>query len=244
MDFSVNEIAADVFRISYYAPELDFTFNQYLVRDEEPLLYHTGFRKMFGEASSALRRIIDPAKIRWLGYSHFEPDECGALNQWLDMAPAATVVCGPVGGGVVLDDYADRTARILRDDEVLTTGRKRFLLLSTPHLPHGWDATLLFEETEATLFCSDLFLHAGNPPALVENDIVGPARDQLLRSAAGPFAHATPWTTRTADMMKGLTRLNPRTLALMHGSAFRGDGGKMLGDLANVMQELAVKDAL
>lgn len=244
MDLSVQEIAADVFRIAHYAPQLDFTFNQYLVRDEAPLLYHTGFRKMFGETSSAVRRIIDPAKIRWIGYSHFEPDECGALNQWLDMAPTATVVSGPIGAGIVLDDLIDRPARILRDDEVLLTGARRFRLLSTPHLPHGWDATLLFEETEATLFCSDLFLHAGNPLALVENDIVGPARDQILRSAAGPFAHATPWTTRTADLMNRLTQLNPRTLALMHGSAFSGDGGRMLRDLASVMQELAVTDAL
>lgn len=243
MDLSVDEIAADVFRIAYYAPELDFTFNQYLVRDEEPLLYHTGFRKMFGETSSAVRRIIDPAKLRWIGYSHFEPDECGALNQWLDMAPAATAVSGLIGAGVVLDDFADRTARGLRDDEVLATGTRRFRLLSTPHLPHGWDATLLFEETDATLFCSDLFLHGGNPPALVENDIVDPARNQLLRSAAGPFAHVTPWTTRAAGMMNRLAQLKPRTLALMHGSAFRGDGGKMLGDLAGVMQELAAKDA-
>ncbi|PLP60063.1 MBL fold metallo-hydrolase [Mesorhizobium loti] len=244
MDLSVQEIAADVFRIAHYAPQLDFTFNQYLVRDEAPLLYHTGFRKMFGETSSAVRRIIDPARIRWIGYSHFEPDECGALNQWLALALDAVVISGAVGAGVVLDDYIGGVARVLQDDEALVTGAKRFRLLSTPHLPHGWDATLLFEEVGATLFCSDLFLHAGNPPARVESDIVGPARDQLIRFAAGPFAHATPWTTRTAAAMDRLRRLEPRTLALMHGSAFGGNGGKMLEGLTDVMRDLASKDML
>ncbi|MBZ6078025.1 MBL fold metallo-hydrolase [Microvirga puerhi] len=239
MDITADEIAADVFRVSYYAPELDFTFNQYLVRDDEPLLYHTGFRRTFRKTRDAIARLIDPAKVRWIAYSHFEPDECGALNEWLTAAPESSVIAGPVGGGVVLDDFADRPATILEDNETLSTGRRRFKFLCTPHVPHGWDASLLFEETEGTLFCSDLFLHNGRQSPIVECDIVEPARDQIVCSSAGPFAHSLPYTTRTDAVFQRLARLNPRTLAVMHGAAFRGDGARALTDLGSVMADLA-----
>jgi flavorubredoxin len=244
MDLTTDEIAADVFRISYYVPELNFTFNQYLVRDEQPLLYHTGFRKTFRETREAVARLIDPRALRWIGYSHFEPDECGALNEWLATAPLASAISGPVGGGVVLDDFADRPATILQDNETLSTGSKHFRLLCTPHLPHGWDASLLFEETEGTLFCSDLFLHGGPQLPVVENDIVGPARDQLVRSASGPFAHSLPFTSLTEAAFRRLAELNPHTLAVMHGAAFRGDGKRALTDLGDVIADLARRDML
>jgi flavorubredoxin len=244
MDIRTDEIAADVFRISYYAPELDFTFNQYLVRDQEPLLYHTGFRKTFRETREAISRLIDPKAVRWIGYSHFEPDECGALNEWLATAPQSSAIAGPVGGSVVLDDFADRPATILQDGETLSTGRKRFKLLCTPHLPHGWDASLLLEETEGTLFCSDLFLHSGRQPPLVESDIVGPARDQLVDAAAGPFAHSLPYTTRTESIFRRLAQLKPRTLAVMHGAAFKGDGARALTDLGGIIADLAHQNLL
>lgn len=244
MDITTDEIAADVFRIAYYAPELDFTFNQYLVRDEQPLLYHTGFRKTFRETREAVARLIDPKALRWIGYSHFEPDECGALNEWLAAAPLASVISGLVGGGVVLDDFADRPATILEDNATLSTGRKRFRLLCTPHLPHGWDASLLFEETDRTLFCSDLFLHSGRQSPVVENDVVGPAHDQLVRSAAGPFAHSIPFTSLTQATFRRLAELDPQTLAVMHGAAFRGDGKRALTDLGGVIADLACRDML
>lgn len=242
MNIETHEIAADVFRISHYSPQADFTFNQYLVRDDEPLLYHTGFRKTFRETREAVARLIEPKALRWIAYSHFEPDECGALNAWLAEAPEACAVAGPVGGGVVLDDFADRPAKILLDEETLSTGRRRFRLLCTPHLPHGWDASLLFEETEGTLFCSDLFFHTGRQPPLVETDIVGPAGDQLADAAMGPFAHSLPYTPQTGPMFERLARLEPRTLAVMHGAAFRGDGARALADLGALVAGLARRD--
>jgi flavorubredoxin len=244
MDIAIDEIAADIFRISHYAPEVGFTFNQYLVRDEEPLLYHTGFRKTFDETRAAIATLIDPKSVRWISYSHFEPDECGALNQWLEVAPHALPLAGPVGAAVVLDDFADRAARVVQDGESFQIGRKSFRMLCTPHLPHGWDASLLFEETEGVLFCSDLFFHAGAQPAVVESDIVDPARDQIVQAAAGPFAHSLPYTPRTDAAFQRLARLKPRILAVMHGAAFRGDGGQALADLKNIIAELVRQDVL
>jgi flavorubredoxin len=244
MDIAVDEIATDVYRVSYYAPAVGFTFNEYLVLDDEPLLYHTGFRRTFRETRAAVARLIDPGLLRWIGYSHFEPDECGALNQWLEVAPHAVAIAGPVGGAVVLDDFADRPAHVLPDNGSLATGGKRFRLLCTPHLPHGWDASLLFEETERTLFCSDLFLHGGAQPPVVESDIVGPARDQLARSAAGPFAHSIPYTAGTDATFERLAQLEPRTLAVMHGAAFKGDGRRALSELSGVVAELSRKGTL
>lgn len=242
MTIGIDEIAPDIFRIASFEPRFGFTFNQYLVRDEEPLLYHTGFRRDFPDTRDAVARLIDPASIRWIGYSHFEPDECGALNQWLAHAPQATPIAGTVGAAVVLDDYADRKPRSLEDDEVMRTGRHQFRLLSTPHLPHGWDACLLFDETDRTLFCSDLFLHGAEAPALTESDIVGPARAMMTASLAGPFAHGLVWAPHTRELFARLCGLKPQTLALMHGSAFRGNGAQALADLGAVIHELFGRD--
>jgi flavorubredoxin len=234
----VDEIAADIFRISSFAPDLDFTFNQYLVRDEQPLLYHTGFRGAFSATREAVATLLDPATIRWIGYSHFEPDECGALNEWLAVAPNAAPLAGVVGSSVVLEDFSDRPAKALEDCQVLTTGRRSFRFLATPHLPHGWDASLLFEETTRTLFCSDLFLHSGDGPAIVETDILEPAREMMTASLGGPFAHSTPWTPRTEAMFQRLAGLEPDVLAVMHGSAYRGNGSKALLGLCEVIKGL------
>ncbi|BCH32207.1 hypothetical protein MesoLjLc_41370 [Mesorhizobium sp. L-8-10] len=238
MTIAIDEIAPDVYRIASFEPRFGFTFNQYLMRDEEPLLYHTGFRRAFPDTRDAVARLIDPATIRWIGYSHFEPDECGALNEWLALAPQATPVTGTVGASVVLEDYADRPARSLKDDEILLTGRHAFRFLSTPHLPHGWDASLLFDETDRTLFCSDLFLHGGEVSALTESDIVGPARAMMVASLAGPFAHGLVWAPHTQKLFARLAGLEPQTLALMHGSAFRGNGAAALVDLGTAIREL------
>ena len=134
----VDEIAPDIFRLSLFVPEMNIQFNQFLVRDEEPLLFHTGMRQIFPEVREAVAQVIDPATLRWIGFSHFEADECGALNHWLDTAPQASPLCGFVGANVSVNDFADRPARTMNDDEVLSTGRYRFRFLATPHVPHCW----------------------------------------------------------------------------------------------------------
>ena len=155
----VDEIAPDLFRLSLFVPAMNIQFNQSLVRDEEPLLFHTGTRQIFPDVREAVARVIDPGRLRWIGFSHFEADECGALNQFLDTAPKATPFCTFVGANVSVNDFSNRAARAMSDDEILATGKYRFRFLQTPHVPHCWEAGLLFEETAATLFSSDLFFH-------------------------------------------------------------------------------------
>ncbi|AWC23961.1 Putative diflavin flavoprotein A 3 [Aminobacter sp. MSH1] len=239
MDIAIDEIAAETFRLSSYSPEAGLTFNQFVVRDQQPLLYHTGFQRAFSSTRDAVATLRDPAKLRWIGFSHFEPDECGALNNWLAIAPDATAVTSAVGASVMLDDFADRPARALMDGERLDTGAHTFEFLSTPHLPHGWDASLLFDETERTLFASDLFLHQGEGPAVVETDIVGPAREMMASTRDSPFAHSIPWTSRTNAMFDRLMLLQPNTLAIMHGSAFRGNGSGALSELRGCLRTLS-----
>jgi flavorubredoxin len=237
LNSTVTEVAPDVHRISTFHPDYGIQFNQFVVTDDEPFLMHTGFRRSFETTLEAVRTLLDPARLRWIGYSHFEPDECGALNEWLARAPHAQPVCGTVGALVMLGDYADRAPRVLADGEVFSTGRRRLRYLSTPHLPHGWDAGLFFEETERTLFCSDLFFHPGDPEPLTESDVVGRARQAILDGMKGPLANDVPWTAHTDPMLRRLAALEPRTLALMHGSTFLGDGRRALLELARVMRE-------
>lgn len=235
---TTTEIAPDVFRMSLYAPELNLQFNHFLVRDDEPLLYHAGMRKMFPQVREAASKLIDPAKLRWIGFSHFEADECGALNEWLAIAPQAQAVCGVVGALVNINDFAARPARGLQRDEVFSTGRHRFRFRPTPHLPHGWDAGVLFEETQRTLFCSDLFHHDGDVEAVTESDIVGRVRQTLIRYQAGPLMDYQPFTSRSQGLLRDLAALQPRTLAAMHGSSFVGDGARAVRDLGLVMREV------
>jgi glyoxylase-like metal-dependent hydrolase (beta-lactamase superfamily II) len=237
MDTTTTEIAPDIFRISTFHPDYGIQFNQFLVRDAEPFLMHTGFRKAFPVTLAAVARLIDPATLRWLGFSHFEPDECGALNQFLQAAPRAQAVCSFVGKVVMLDDFADREARVLADGETLAIGRHRLTFLSTPHVPHSWDAGLFFDETTRTLLCSDLFFHPGDPVPLIQGDVVGPAKAALLAGLAGPMKNDLPYTADTDPTLARLAALNPRTLALMHGSSFTGDGGTALRELARLFKE-------
>lgn len=238
MAASVAEIAPDVFRISSFAQELGIGFNQFLVRDEEPLLYHTGFRRMFPDTLAAVKTLIDPAKLKWIGYSHFEPDECGALNEWLAVAPNATPLASFVGANAMLSDYCDTPARTLGDEERLQTGSKRYRFISTPHLPHGWDSSFLFEETGGTLFCSDLFFQPGETAPSTESDILGLVGDVMKASLAGPFAHDLPFTPQTESALAQLAALKPKTLAAMHGASYRGDGAKALADFSIVVREV------
>lgn len=235
---SIDEIAPGVHRISILYPEINLQFNHFLVVDDEPLLYHTGMRRMFPEVLESVKRIIDPALLRWIGFSHFEVDECGSLNDWLRVAPRAQAVSGVVGSLVNLADFADRPPRALNADETFSTGRLRFRYRPTPHLPHGWDAGVLFEETQQILFCSDLFTHNGDVEALTESEILSRARQSLIDFQAGPLMDYTPYTPNTRPLLEGLAALKPRVLATMHGSSFVGDGAKALIDLDGVMKEL------
>lgn len=234
---TVHEIAPDVYRISVFSERASLQFNHFLILDDEPLLFHAGMRGMFPQIRESVERIIKPSEIRWIGASHFEVDEWGALNEWLDVARHAQAVCGIVGARVNLADYAIRPPRSLEDDEVLETGRFRFRYCATPHLPHGWDAGVLFEETRGTLLCSDLFHQNGDVEAITDKDIIGRTKRSLSEYQAGPLMDYMPFTPRTEQLLLRLAALKPKTLATMHGSAFTGDGEQALCDLVSVMRE-------
>ena len=233
----VDEIAADIFRISTYIADFNLQFNQFLIRDDEPLLFETGMKQIFPDVREAVSRVIDPASLRYLSFSHYEPDECGSLNEWLDVAPRAEALCSVVGAMVFVNDAAVRPARGLANDETVRTGKYVFRFKSTPHLPHGWDAGVLFEETTGTLLCSDLLGHAGDMPAVTESDVVGAFRETTRQMQSGPLAHYMPYTPRTEAQLKELASLKPRTCATMHGATFVGNGERALMDMAAVMKE-------
>ena len=234
----VTEIVPDLYAISIYVQEFNLRFNHFLIKDDEPLLFHTGMKQMFPLVRDAVARVIDPSTLRWISFSHFEADECGALNEWLGVAPHAKPVCGLVGALVSVNDFSIRPARVLAHDEVLKTGKYRLQLRQTPHVPHNWEASLLFEEVTRTLLCSDLFTHKGDVEAATESDIVGRAKASLIEDQKGPFAHAYPYTPLTGPILLGLADLRPTQLALMHGSAFVGDGERALRDLATTLREV------
>lgn len=234
---SITEIAPDLFRLSVYAPNFDMQFNHFLVRDEEPLLFHTGLKAMFPELREAVARLIDPAQLRHIAWSHFESDECGALNDWLHLAPAAQPVCTLVGKLVSVDDFSLRPARGMTPDEVLCTGKYRYRFYRSPHLPHGWDAGVLFEETRRTLFCSDLFHHFGDVTPVTSADLVEPSRQAMQRMQQGPLAGYIPYMRETEGVLRSLADLKPETLAVMHGSSYIGRGDRLLTDLAGVLKE-------
>lgn len=231
METRITEITDGIFRLSTFLPDVappaGFTFNQFLVRGDEPLLFHTGLRKMFGLTREAVSRILPPEQLRWIAFGHFEADECGALNEWLAVAPRAEAAHGPVGCSVSLNDFADRAPRMLANGEVLDLGGKRIRYIDTPHTPHGWDAGLLFEENTQTLLCGDLFTQLGAGPALTESDIVGPA---IAAEDLFQFSSLNP---RMGSTIRSLAVLAPRTLAVMHGASFAGDGAAALQALAD-----------
>jgi len=230
MSTTVDEIADGIYRLSTWVPDIappaGFTFNQFLVAADEPLLFHTGPRAMFPLVSEAVGTILPIERVRWITFGHVESDECGSMNQWLAAAPRAEVAHGMTGCMVSLNDLADRPPRPLADGEILDLGDKRVRHLDTPHVPHAWEARVLYEETTGTLLCGDLFTHLGNVPALTTDDIVEPAMQ------AEAMFRSTSLAPDTADVMRRLGDLAPNTLALMHGSSFSGDGAKALNDLA------------
>jgi flavorubredoxin len=235
---TTTEIAPDLFRISIFAPQGDLQFNHFLIRDEEPLLFHTGLRGMFPEVREAVSRLVRVEELRHISFSHFESDECGALNEWLTAAPKADVVCSHVGAIVTVNDFIGREARALGEGDVFSTGKYRFRYVPTPHLPHGWDAGMLFEETQRTLLCSDLFHQTGDVEPLTESDVVGRSHQAMRAYQAGILADYVPYTHLTAKNLRKLAALNPRTLAIMHGSSFTGDCARALGELDAAYREV------
>lgn len=236
MQTTVNEIAEDIYRISTWIPEVSpegFTFNQFLVKADEPLLFHTGPRGMFPLVAEGVATVLPVESLRWITFGHVEADECGAMNMWLAAAPGSQVAHNALGCAVSLNDLCDRPPRALAEGEVIDLGGRRVRQISTPHVPHGWEAQVLFEETTATLLCGDLFSQVGAGPALTTDDVVEPAM-----AAEGMF-HATALAPHTAQTMRTLGDLNPTTLAIMHGKSFQGDGRQALYDLATAYEKLA-----
>ncbi len=231
----VDEIADRIYRISTPVPPSDFpggfTFNQFLIDDDEPLLFHTGLRRMFPLVREAVASVLPVTRLRHLAFSHFEADECGALNELLGVAPSAAPLCGQLAADVSVRDVADRPPRVLADGEVVRLGRHEVRWLYTPHLPHAWECGYLFESRTRTLFCGDLFTQSGHEHVpLTESDILGPSEG--MRAQMDYFAHAPD----SRALLERLAALAPATLACMHGASFRGDGAGLLRALADALE--------
>ncbi len=231
METKLDEIADGIYRLSTFVPEVappaGFTFNQFLIAADEPLLFHTGPRGMFPLVAEAVARVVPVESVRWITFGHVEADECGSMNMWLAAAPRSQVAHGALGCDVSLNDMCDRPPVPMADGEVLDLGGKRVRHIDTPHVPHGWEARVLFEETTGTLLCGDLFSQLGGADvALTTGDLVEPAM-----AAEGMF-RASSMAPDTAEVMRRLGDLSPTTLAVMHGSSYSGDGGRALYDLA------------
>jgi flavorubredoxin len=226
----LDEIADGIYRISTLVPDIGpkgFSFNQFLIDAEQPLLFHTGHRSMLPAVADEISRVTPLAGLRWITFGHIESDECGSMNQLLAAAPRAQVAHGALGCMVSLNEMADRPPKPLADGETLDLGGKRVTHFDTPHVPHGWEARVLFEETTRTLLCGDLFSHLGDGPPVTTDDVVGPAEE------AEDLFRATCLTPTTGATMRRLAELDPRNLAIMHGSSFTGDGASALVRLAD-----------
>jgi flavorubredoxin len=227
---NVHEVADGIYRIStpVEIPGGAFTFNQYLIDDDEPLLFHTGPRRLFPLVREAVESVLPVATLKHVAFSHVEADECGSLNEWLAAAPEARPVCGQVAAMVSVEDLADRPPQALADSEALAIGRHTLQWLDAPHLPHGWECGFMFERETRTLLCGDLFTQGGDgSPAVTEADILEPS--EAFRQQMDYFSHGK----NTAELLERLARTEPTTLACMHGSAWVGDGGALLRALAD-----------
>lgn len=228
---NVHEIADGIYRIN--TPVTiegagGFSFNQYLIVDDEPLLFHTGLRKMFPLVREAVSSVLPVERLRHIAFSHVEADECGSLNEWLAAAPQSAPLCGTIAAMVSVGDIADRAPRALADGEILSLGKHTVRWIDAPHLPHAWECGFLTEELTSTLLCGDLFTQGGSDlPPITESDILGPSED--FRHAMDYFSH----TKNAPVMLEKLASTNPETLACMHGSAWRGDGASLLRALTD-----------
>lgn len=237
----IDEVADGIYRINTPLPPSvvpgGFSFNQYLVTGEEPLLFHTGPRKLFGPIREAVEKVVPASELKYIGLSHFEADECGSLNHFLAAAPKAVPLCGSVAAMVSVSDFADREPRALADGEVLDLGRHRVRWFDTPHVPHAWECGHLLDETTRTLFCGDLFTQAGpGEPALTEDDILAPS--EACRAGMDYYSH----TNRARPHLERLASTRPITLACMHGSAWHGDGSHLLLALADILAPAPPQD--
>lgn len=230
---SIDEIAQGIYRISTPVTVLPggFTFNQYLIAGEQPTLFHTGPRRMFPLVSEAIAAVLPPAQLRYVGFSHFEADECGALNEFLAVAPNAEPLCGQIAAMVSVNDVADRPARALANGESLSLGGHSVRWMDAPHVPHGWECGFLYEESTGTLLCGDLFTQGGAEHVpITEADILGPS--EAMRAGLDYWAHSRD----TRAILERMAALEPTTLAVMHGSAWRGNGGALLRALADSLE--------
>lgn len=243
MGVRVSEIADGIFKLSTLVPEIappaGFTFNQYLLVADEPLLFHTGPRHMFEPILAAVQGILPIASLRWVSFGHVESDECGSMNKWLEAAPRAQIIHGATACLVSLNDLADRAPRMLADGEVLDLGGKRVRWIDTPHVPHGWESGLMYEEITGTLLCGDLFTHVGDAGPVVRESIIPRAIQ------AEEMFKATSLTPQTGPTIRRLAQLKPKVLAVMHGSCFEGDCADQLMQLAtyyenSIRSEVAV----
>jgi len=234
----IDEIAGGIYRITTPFRDLlpgGFSFNQYLVADDEPLLFHTGLRRMFPLVREAVEAVVPVRRLRYLGLSHFEADECGAMNEFLAVAPSAQPLSSALAAMVSVNDVADRPGRGLADGEEFSTGAHRLAWIYTPHVPHGWDCGVLFDHTTQTLLCGDLFTQGGaDHPPVTGEEVLGPS--ERFRKPLDYFAHSVG----TGAILEKLAALRPTTLACMHGSAFRGDGSALLRGLSGILEREAV----
>jgi flavorubredoxin len=242
MGTSVVEIAADVYRLCTYNGDSGLQLCQFLFKDDEPLLFHTGHRRLFPEVRDAVARVLDPTTVRWIGHSHFEADECGSLNEWLHLAPGAESFCSVIGARTSIGDFAIRAPRALAHDAAFSTGRFQFRFQQTPHVPHCWDAGLLFEETSSLLLCSDLLLQRGDVAPITDSDVLGSVGATLKAQHAGPTGDSIPYTSETDAILGQLAELAPHLLATHHGSTFAGDGKQVLLDLIQVLRDVHAPD--
>ena len=236
---NITEIAPDTYRISTYIPEANLGFSQFLIRDEEPLLFHTGGRALFPLVHEAVSKLIDPTTLRWVGFSHFEADECGSLNEWQTAAPQATAVCSMVGKLVSVDDFAPKNpAKGMTDGEEFSTGLHTYRFLHTPHVPHCWEAGLLFDTTTSVLFSSDILHQNGDVEALTSDSVLDRVKQTLQEMESGPLAGYLPYSVDTDATLKRIAALEPRTVATMHGSVYAGDGGREIREYAQLLNEV------
>lgn len=237
MKTDINEIAPDIFRLTTFVPEVaapaGFSFNQFLIRDEQPFLFHTGMRGIYPLVSEAVAALIDPTELRWISFAHVEADECGAMNSFLAQAPRAQVVHGELACGVSLNDLCDRPPLSVAAGEVLDLGAHRMRFIPTPHVPHNWESGLWLDETTSTMFVSDLFGQTGRTRAITTDDVV----ERALEAEAG-FRSVAP-SPYVDSALDELSALAPTTLAVMHGASFHGDTRAAFADLRAGLARLA-----
>lgn len=232
---NIAEIAPGLFRISTPVPPEaipgGFTFNQFLLLDEQPLLFHTGPRRLFPLTLKAVQSVMPAERLRWIAFSHVEADECGALNDWLAVAPNAQPLCSQIGAMVSVADLADREPRGMVDGETLSIGRRTLRWVDAPHVPHAMECGYLFDETDGVLLCGDLFAQPGNQLAPLTDSIDAVWQPSEMMRQGFPYAAVS----NGGQIVERLAQLQPKLLACMHGSSYRGDGGVLLRRLRDVL---------